>query len=626
MSPAHGTVTLAQGRTESHRGTETTERWDLVVGADGVRSTVRDLVFGPEEDFRHDFDHVVVSAVLPRLPGALVEGDYVVLVEPGRSAHLMGMAGHDPVVFFTYRDDLPQARGTTPTTRPVEALRAVYGDFDGLMPEILDLVERAGTTHADTVGQIHLERWSRGRVVLLGDAAWCPTLYSGHGSALALAGGESLGRHLAASPRPPRRTCPPRSPRGRPSNGPAPTWRGPPPAGPGTSSCPATAWSPPCARPRCAVRLRGRRVARALRRRTPSPTGRPTRRRSPDGHRFVRAFGASDSVHCRSIGDGAADYAGPSDRRGRYVQRRPTARRSVASRARVGSSSRRPGVPVDRAAVPKGRVLPPMRPDHEPPVPASCSPGSPTRSGSRGPRVDALDPSRYRGRRVWRGDGRVHIGVPGDGAGVGCRAVARGREGARGPPGGGLGGGERRARAVVVVSLAEGRGVDAATGSADRRDHRRPDRPRRAARGARGRGRRTPAPAGGHSSTRGLAGGDGLRRRPRRPRLRRASAPCCGAPRCPWSTRPPPPSSTTSRACARPSSGRWVASAPTSCSRSPTPPRRASARVPPACSSTPRTARCRSPRPAPPTTRSPAPSRGCSGTPEQVTADRRRRR
>ena len=191
VSPAHGTVTLA------HDGAEHPEQWDLVVGADGVRSTVRDLVFGPEEDFRHDFDHVVVSAVLPGLPGQLTEGDYVVLVEPGRSAHLMAMAEHDPVVFFTYRADLSQARGTTPAADPVAALGAVYGDFGGLMPEILALVAAAGTTHADTVGQIHLERWSRGRVVLLGDAAWCPTLYSGHGSALALTGGESLGRHLA---------------------------------------------------------------------------------------------------------------------------------------------------------------------------------------------------------------------------------------------------------------------------------------------------------------------------------------------------------------------------------------------------------------------------------------------
>jgi 2-polyprenyl-6-methoxyphenol hydroxylase-like FAD-dependent oxidoreductase len=131
VSPAHGTVTLA------HDDTELTARFDLVVGADGVRSTVRDLVFGPEEDFRHDFDHVVVSSVLPRLPGDLVQGDYVVLVEPGRSAHLMAMAGHDPVVFFTYRADLAQAHGTAPTSDPVAALRAVYGDFDGLMPDAL---------------------------------------------------------------------------------------------------------------------------------------------------------------------------------------------------------------------------------------------------------------------------------------------------------------------------------------------------------------------------------------------------------------------------------------------------------------------------------------------------------
>jgi 2-polyprenyl-6-methoxyphenol hydroxylase-like FAD-dependent oxidoreductase len=82
----------------------------------------------------------------------------------------------------------------------VGALRHVYGDFAGLMPEILDGVEEAGTTHVDTVAQIRLGSWRRGRVVLVGDAAWCPTLYSGQGSALALVGGESLGTHVAARP------------------------------------------------------------------------------------------------------------------------------------------------------------------------------------------------------------------------------------------------------------------------------------------------------------------------------------------------------------------------------------------------------------------------------------------
>jgi 2-polyprenyl-6-methoxyphenol hydroxylase-like FAD-dependent oxidoreductase len=186
-------------------GGRTRERYDLVVGADGVRSTVRGLVFGPDASFRREFDHVVVSAVLPRLPAGVCEGDYLVPAEVGRTAHLMAVAEHAPVVFFTFRAEL-LAPGAGPDAAaraaadPVGALRRVYGDFAGPMPEILDGVEEAGTTHVDTVAQIRLGSWRRGRVVLVGDAAWCPTLYSGQGSALALVGGETLGTHLAAHP------------------------------------------------------------------------------------------------------------------------------------------------------------------------------------------------------------------------------------------------------------------------------------------------------------------------------------------------------------------------------------------------------------------------------------------
>ncbi|MEJ2889344.1 FAD-dependent monooxygenase [Actinomycetospora aeridis] len=185
------------------------ERFDLLVGADGVRSAVRGMVFGPESEFRHEFDHVVISAVLPRLPAGLREGDYVVPAEAGRTAHLMAVEEHAPVVFFTFRADLlgadlAGADGRDAAARaaadPVGTLRRVYGDFAGLMPEILDGVQEAGTTHVDTVAQIRLGSWRRGRVVLVGDAAWCPTLYSGQGSALALVGGETLGTHVAAHP------------------------------------------------------------------------------------------------------------------------------------------------------------------------------------------------------------------------------------------------------------------------------------------------------------------------------------------------------------------------------------------------------------------------------------------
>ena len=299
----------------------------------------------------------------------------MVLVEPGRSAHLMGMAGHDPVVFFTYRDDLPQARGTTPTTRPAAALRAVYGDFDGLMPEILDLVERSGTTHADTVGQIHLEHWSRGRVVLLGRLRLVPHAL--------------LGPRVRARPRRRRepRTPPPGARRHRPGRprrarrvggrAAARHRRGAVrrPPGPALLPARATAWSPPCARRRC-------RSSRSpgWRRCSGPPGGVPRVPNAPEfrpGTTFTGRSPPRPGLRSRSLRKLSLDRAwrapttlGHLIAAGRY-RASSTARRSVASRARVGSSSRRPAAPVDRAAAPKGRVPPLMRPDHEIPQPSA---------------------------------------------------------------------------------------------------------------------------------------------------------------------------------------------------------------------------------------------------------------
>ena len=58
----------------------------------------------------------------------------------------------------------------------------------------------AESIYFDTVSQVVLDRWSKGRVVLLGDAAWCVTLFAGYGSSLAVAGADLLGAALDATP------------------------------------------------------------------------------------------------------------------------------------------------------------------------------------------------------------------------------------------------------------------------------------------------------------------------------------------------------------------------------------------------------------------------------------------
>ena len=54
----------------------------------------------------------------------------------------------------------------------------------------------ADSVYFDTVSQIQVAGWSRGRVVLLGDAAWCVTLFAGYGSSLAVGGADLLGTAL----------------------------------------------------------------------------------------------------------------------------------------------------------------------------------------------------------------------------------------------------------------------------------------------------------------------------------------------------------------------------------------------------------------------------------------------
>lgn len=56
-----------------------------------------------------------------------------------------------------------------------------------------------GDLYFDSVSQVRLQNWSRGRVALLGDAASCVSLF-GDGSTLAMAGASTLAAELAASP------------------------------------------------------------------------------------------------------------------------------------------------------------------------------------------------------------------------------------------------------------------------------------------------------------------------------------------------------------------------------------------------------------------------------------------
>ncbi|WP_326642123.1 FAD-dependent monooxygenase [Streptosporangium sp. NBC_01755] len=179
-------ATLSDGRVE---------RADLLIGADGLHSATRALVFGPEEDYLLDLDHQVAVYMLDQRPAAIAPGTTGTLSSGGRTMAVISVGDGRNVAFFGYRTDR-----ATPGQDPRTVLPEVYGDIGWVVPEVLAGMDRTDSVYFDSISQVVAKQWSRGRVVLLGDAAWCVTLFAGYGSALAVGGADLLGTALADHP------------------------------------------------------------------------------------------------------------------------------------------------------------------------------------------------------------------------------------------------------------------------------------------------------------------------------------------------------------------------------------------------------------------------------------------
>ncbi|MGW0864937.1 FAD-dependent monooxygenase [Streptomyces sp. NPDC002611] len=184
--------------------TETTERFDLVVGSDGLRSTVRQLAFGPHSDYLRPFNHIIGATVLKEAVPGFSLTDGMILAEPGRSAWVFPFTDHQPGLLFNYRTEDEDAEFSRP---PIESLRRAFGPepTGPVLENLLRQFEQADDCLFDSVHQVAMPSWHTDRVVLLGDAAWCLTLYSGMGASSAITGADLLGTLLQRNPGNPAR-------------------------------------------------------------------------------------------------------------------------------------------------------------------------------------------------------------------------------------------------------------------------------------------------------------------------------------------------------------------------------------------------------------------------------------
>lgn len=169
---------------------------DLLIGADGIHSAVREMVFGPENALlRYLGYHAAAFIFEDDELVAELDGAFKMLTVPKRQMALMAIGGSKVAAFFAFT--------SAEAVRPDNAAAAIAGVYEGLgwlVPQVLERLQSADDIYYDWMAQIVMDKWHKGRVVLLGDAGYAVSLLAGQGASMAVGGAYVLAEKLSEFP------------------------------------------------------------------------------------------------------------------------------------------------------------------------------------------------------------------------------------------------------------------------------------------------------------------------------------------------------------------------------------------------------------------------------------------